>query len=196
MFRVLIAEDEWLVAYTLREQLEQQKCKVVGIAKTGEQTLELCRSERPDVVLVDITMPSTDGIEATRRIMQECPTCVIVVTAHGQPHHVLRAEEAGAMAYLLKPVSGAQILPAIKLATRRFAEFKSLQEQGADLQRALETRRLVERAKGILMKQADISEADAFRRLQKMAKQRRLSLREVTEEVITSATAADEFFSA
>lgn len=194
MLRVLIAEDEWLVAFTLRGQLEQRGYQVIGIAKSGAQAIELCKTERPDVVLMDISMPGIDGLEATRQIMQQSPTCVVMLTAHGQPHHITKAEEAGVMAYLIKPVSGDQIIPSIEMARRRFEEFLALRNEVVGLQEALETRKLVERARGILMERANLSEPAAFRRLQKMAMDRRLSLRAVAEKVITTAETSDEMF--
>lgn len=192
--RVLIAEDEWLVAFTLREQLEQRGCEVVGIAKTGQEAVEQCLAAHPDVVLMDIRMPVLDGLEATKRVMQEQPTCVVMLTAGGRPADVAKAEEAGAMAYLVKPVSGDQILPAIEMARRRFREFVALQNEVEELQGALETRKVVEKAKGLLMERAGLGEADAFRRMQKMAMDRRMTMKQVAEKVLAAAEAADEFF--
>lgn len=192
--RVLIAEDEWLVAFTLREQLEQRGCEVVGIAQTGQEALDQCLATHPDVVLMDIRMPVMDGLAATKRVMQEQPTCVVMLTAAGRPADVAKAEEAGAMAYLVKPVSGDQILPAIEMARRRFREFVALQNEVEELQGALETRKVVEKAKGLLMERAGLGEADAFRRMQKMAMDRRMTMKQVAEKVLAAAEAADEFF--
>lgn len=194
MPRVLIAEDDSLLAFTLKEQLEGRGCEVVGVVADGAKAVEESRSERPDVVLMDIRMPVMDGVQATRKIMEENPTCVVMLTGFGHPTDVAQAEEAGAMAYLVKPVGGDQILPAVELARKRFKEFLSLRREIQNLQEALETRKLVERAKGIIMQRAALAEADAFRRLQKMAMDRRLSLRQVAEKVLATAEAADEFF--
>ena len=187
MLRVLIGEDEWLVAFTLRGQLEEQGCEVVGIARTGSEVLEATCLQRPEVVVMDITMPDMDGLEATRRIMQECPTCVVMLTAHGASKHVLEAEKAGAMAYLVKPAGGAQLRPAIELALGRFQEFLALFEELGNLDEVLQTRKSLERAKSILMKRANFSEAEAFRQLKQQAANSRLTLRAVAESIIRSA---------
>lgn len=192
--RVLIAEDEWLVAFTLRRQLEERGCEVVGIAATGDEALELCRTGQPEVVLMDIRMPGTDGLEATRRIMQQCPTCVVMLTASGQHDQVVMAQEAGAMAYIVKPVSGDQVVPAVEVARQRYKEFMALRSEVADLQAAFETRKLVERAKGILIERAHLSEPEAFRKLQKFAMDHRLSLKAVAERILAVAQESDEFF--
>jgi AmiR/NasT family two-component response regulator len=121
MLRVLIAEDEPLLAFALRGALEKRHCEVVGVAANGAEAVALCRQLHPDVVLMDIRMPEMTGIEATRKIMQEAPTCIVVLTASDKAPHLKQAEEAGAMAYLLKPVSSDQILPTIEKARIRFA---------------------------------------------------------------------------
>ena len=193
MPRILIAEDEWLVAFTLQGQLEELDCEVTGIAQDGREALKLHKETSPDAILMDICMPELDGIEATRRIMKENPTCVIILTARSERNLVAKAEKAGAMSYLVKPVSGAQILPAIEMAQRRFEEFLSLTQEVASLQDALTTRKLVERAKGILMERAHLSEKEAFRRLQKIAMDKRESLKTVTQRIIDTAESFDEF---
>lgn len=193
MPRILIAEDEWLVAFTLQGQLEELGCEVTGIAQNGKEALSLQKETSPDAILMDICMPEVDGIEATRQIMKENPTCVIILTARSERNLVAKAERAGAMSYLVKPVSGAQILPAIEMAQRRFEEFLSLTKEVASLQDALTTRKLVERAKGILMEKAHLSEKEAFRRLQKIAMDKRESLRTVTQRIIDTAETFDEF---
>ena len=194
MLRVLIAEDEQLILFTLRGQLEERGCEVVGIAKNGKDAIALCRSEQPEVVLMDIHMPEMDGIEATRQIMQEHPTCVVMLTAHGSPSHVEKAEEAGAMAYLVKPVSGEQLLPALEMAQKRFKDFISLRKEMAELQESMEARKLIEKAKGLLMQRAGLNEADAFKRLQKLAMDRRQPIKTIAEKVIGAAAASTDFF--
>jgi response regulator NasT len=194
MLRVLIAEDERLLAFALRGQLEARECEVVGIASTGTEAVELCCSSRPDVVIMDIRMPEAGGIEATRRIMQQCPTCVVMLTAFGQSDQVSAAEEAGAMAYLVKPVNADQLIPAVTLARRNFGEFVALRKELTDLQDTLETRKLVERAKGILVDRAGITEAQAFRRLQKLAMDRRVSIKSVAEKIVGTAQDCDALF--
>lgn len=192
--RVLIAEDEWLVAFTLRRQLEERGCEVIGIAATGDEAIELCRSGHPEAVLMDIRMPGTDGLEATRRIMQDCPTCIVMLTAAGEHEQVAMAQEAGAMAYIVKPVSGEQVLPAVELALQRYKEFIALRGEVENLHEAFETRKMVERAKGILMQRAHLSEPEAFRRLQKFAMDRRLSLKAVAQKILDVAEASDDLF--
>jgi AmiR/NasT family two-component response regulator len=194
MVRVLIADDEHMLALALRTQLELRNCQVVGIAGDGKEAVELCGLERPDVVLMDIRMPGTDGVEATRVIMGKHPTCVVMLTGAGQPGEVAASEEAGAMAYLVKPVNADQILPAIEVARRRFSEFLALHKEVVELQEALATRKLVERAKGLLMDRAKLSEAEAFRRLQKLAMDQRLPLKDVAQRVVGTAEAADQLF--
>ena len=194
MLRVLIAEDEQLIIFTLRGQLEERGCEVVGIAKNGKDAIALCRSEQPEVVLMDIQMPEMDGIEATRQIMQEHPTCVVMLTAHGSPSYVEKAEAAGAMAYLVKPVSGEQLLPALEMAQRRFKDFVSLQKEMAELQESMEARKLIEKAKGLLMQRAGLNEADAFKRLQKLAMDRRQPIKTIAEKVIGAAAASTDYF--
>ena len=125
MVRVLIAEDEWLISFALRQQLEKRGCEVVGIAKNGREAINLCLQERPDLIFMDVRMPELDGIEATRSIMQTCPTCIVMLTAYGEDGHMERATEAGAMGYLVKPISAEAILPAIERARERFEELQN-----------------------------------------------------------------------
>lgn len=127
MYRVLIAEDERLVAFVLRKQLEAQGHQVVGIAGNGVEATALCRTQAPDVVLMDIQMPELDGIAATRRIMQDSPTCVVIVSANGSQAMIARAEQAGAMAYLVKPVSDRQLKEALPQARSRFLAWRRAQ---------------------------------------------------------------------
>lgn len=187
MLRVLIAEDEWLVSFTLRAQLEQRRCKVIGVAASGEEAVQLCRTGHPDVVLMDIRMPGMGGLEATRQIMRERPTCVVMLTAFGDPVHIAQAEEAGAMAYLVKPVSADHIPPALEVAKRRFDEFQEILTEIPDLDRALQARRLVEKAKAILQKEAGDLESEGLKLLRKSAEEQSLTLAAAAEEVIAAA---------
>jgi response regulator NasT len=125
MLRVLIAEDEWLVSFTLRHHLERCGYEVVGIAADGDEAVALCQAKRPDIVLMDIRMPLTNGIEATQRIMERAPTCVVMLTGDDQEACLELAEEKGAMAYLVKPVISEQLLPTMSAALKRFAEASS-----------------------------------------------------------------------
>ena len=132
MYRVLIAEDERLVAFVLRKQIEAQGHQVVGIAGNGVEATALCRTQAPDVVLMDIQMPEMDGIAATRRIMQDSPTCVVIVSANGSPAMIARAEQAGAMAYLVKPVSDRQLKDALPQARSRFLAWRRTHHTNGD----------------------------------------------------------------
>ncbi len=181
--RVLIAEDEALIRMDLREMLVEEGHDVVGEARDGAEAIELARGTRPDVVFMDVKMPATDGITAARIIADEHIAPVVMVTAFSQADYVRQATEAGAMGYLVKPFEKKDIVPAMQVAVARFAEARALEEEVADLAERLETRKLVDRAKGLLIA-GGMSEADAFRRLQKLAMDNRKTLREVAEAVI------------
>jgi response regulator NasT len=167
----------------LREMLEEEGHEVVAEASNGAEAIELARTLEPQIIFMDVEMPEIDGIEAARVIGEErlCP--VVMVTAFSQAKYVREATEAGAMAYLTKPFTKQDILPAMEVATSRFVEAAALEDQVKDLSERLETRKLVDRAKGRLMDQG-LSEADAFAALQKLAMDKRLSLAKVAEAVI------------
>lgn len=184
--RVLIAEDEALIRMDLREMLEEEGHEVVGEAHDGAEAVELARRLRPDVVFMDVKMPGQDGITAAGTISAEHIAPVVMVTAFSQARYIEEASAAGAMAYLVKPFSKRDILPAMQVAAARFAETRALEEEVAGLEERLETRKAVDRAKGLLMERG-MSEPEAFRRLQKTAMDKRTSLREVAEAVITAA---------
>jgi response regulator NasT len=186
--RVLIAEDEALIRMDLREMLEEEGHEVVGEARDGAEAIELARSLAPDVIFMDITMPGTSGIEAAAVIGEERIAPVVMVTAFSQAAYVEQAASAGAMGYVVKPFSRADVLPAMALAAARFAESRTLAEEVADLTERLETRKVVDRAKGILMSRG-LSEPDAFKRLQKLAMDKRLSLRQVADAVVIASEA-------
>jgi len=181
--RVLIAEDEALIRMDLREMLEEEGHEVVGEARDGAEAIELARALVPDVVFMDITMPGVSGIDAATVLGEERVAPIVMVTAFSQAAHVQQAAAAGAMAYVVKPFSRADIMPAMTVAIARFAETNALAEEVSDLAERLETRKVVDRAKAVLMARG-MSEADAFKRLQKVAMDRRRSLREVAEAVI------------
>jgi AmiR/NasT family two-component response regulator len=181
--RVLIAEDEALIRMDLREMLTEEGHDVVGEARDGAEAIELARASKPDVVFMDVKMPGMDGITAAATIADEHIAPVVMVTAFSQASYVEEATAAGAMAYLVKPFEKKDILPAMQVAVARFAEARALEGEVADLGERLETRKVVERAKGLLM-QAGMSEPDAFRRLQKLAMDKRMTLREVADAVI------------
>ncbi len=186
--RVLIAEDEALIRMDLREMLEEEGHEVVGEAGDGRRALELARELAPDVVFMDIEMPVMSGLDAACAIGEERIAPVVMVTAFSQAAYVERACDAGALGYLVKPFSKADILPAMRIALSRFAEAGQLAEEVADLTERLETRTVLDRAKGLLMARG-MSEPDAFRRLQKLAMDRRLSLRQVAEAVLLAEEA-------
>lgn len=186
--RVLIAEDEALIRMDLREMLIDGGHEVVAEARDGAEAIALARSCRPDVVFMDITMPGVNGIEATAAICAEAIAPVVILTAFSQPAQVEQAARAGAMGYLVKPFSRNDIVPAMEVAVARFAEAALLAREVGDLTERLETRKVVDQAKGLLMARG-LTESEAFRRLQKVAMDRRKTLREVAEAIITAGDA-------
>jgi response regulator NasT len=182
--RVVVAEDETLIRLDLVEMLREQGYDVVGEASNGEQAVALAEQLRPDVVIMDVKMPVLDGLSAAEQIHEAglCP--VIMLTAFSQAELVERARDAGVMAYVVKPFSADDLRPAIEIAHSRWQELKALEAEVADLGDRLETRKLVDRAKGVLMSQLKLSEADSFRWIQKTAMDRRLGMKEVAEAVI------------
>lgn len=183
--RILVAEDEALIRLDLAEMLTEAGYEVVGQASNGEQAVELARELTPDLVIMDVKMPVMDGITAAEAIGKDriCP--VVMLTAFSQTELVERARDAGVMAYIVKPFTASDLAPAIDIARHRWNEVKALESEIADLGERLETRKAVDRAKGILMKKLKISEAEAFRWIQKTAMDRRLGMREVAEAVVT-----------
>jgi len=182
--RILVAEDEALIRLDLAEMLAEDGYDVVGQAGDGERAVELAEELRPDLVVLDVKMPKLDGISAAQRIAEQRIAPVVILTAFSQRDLVERARDAGAMAYLVKPFGKNDLVPAIEMAVSRFAELQMLETEVADLTERLETRKLVDRAKGILQEQLDLSEPDSFRWIQKTAMDLRLSMRQVAEGVI------------
>ncbi|HEX2031478.1 MAG TPA: response regulator [Actinomycetota bacterium] len=182
--RVVLAEDEALIRLDLKEMLEEEGYEVVGEAGDGESAVRLAREHEPDLVILDIKMPGLDGLSAAERIAGDRLAPVLILTAFSQKALVERAAQAGAMGYLVKPFQKGDVVPAIELAVARFQESVALEREVADLTERLETRRLVDRARGILMDRYGMREADAFRFLQKTAMDRRLKLREVARRVV------------
>ncbi len=182
--RVVVADDESIVRMDLREMLESLGYLVVGEAGDGESAVHLARELRPNIVIMDIKMPGMDGIEAGRVLTEERISPVLLLTAYSQHDLVERAKEAGVMAYIVKPFHEADLAPAIEVALRRWQEFRSLEKEVEDLKEALETRKLVDRAKGILMDTQGLSEADAFRRIQKTSMDQRKPMKEVAEAIV------------
>ncbi len=182
--RVVIAEDEALIRLDLAEMLGEEGYDVVGQAGDGQTAVELAEQHRPDLVVLDVKMPRLDGIAAAQRIAGQRIAPVVILTAFSQRDLVDRARDAGAMAYLVKPFTKADLVPAIEMAVSRFAEVQLLEAEVADLTERLETRKAVDRAKGVLQEQLDLSEPDAFRWIQKTAMDLRLSMRQVAEGVV------------
>ncbi|MER5743787.1 ANTAR domain-containing response regulator [Streptomyces sp. NPDC059913] len=185
--RVVIAEDEALIRLDLKEMLEEEGYTVVGEAGDGQQAVELAREHRPDLVILDVKMPVLDGISAAEKIAEESIAPVLMLTAFSQRDLVERARDAGAMAYLVKPFSKSDVVPAIEMAVSRFAELKALESEVADLAQRLETRKLVDRAKSILQTDYGLSEPAAFRWIQKTSMDRRLSMQQLAEALIADA---------
>jgi AmiR/NasT family two-component response regulator len=182
--RVIIADDESLIRMDLREMLTNLGYLVVGEVADGRSAVNQARELRPDVVVMDIKMPDMDGIEAAKVLTEERIAPVVLLSAYSQRDLVERAREAGVVAYLVKPYREEELTPAIEVALARFAEFKDLQKQVADLQLALETRKLVDRAKGILMDKQGLSEAESFRKIQKMSMDNRKPMKDVAEAIV------------
>ena len=182
--RIIIADDESIVRTDLKEMLNNLGYLVVGDVGDGQSAVNLARELKPDVVLMDVKMPNMDGIEAAKILTEEKIAPVVLLTAFGQKDLVERAKEAGVVGYLVKPFRETDLLPAIEVALSRFEEFKQVQEEVTDLQDALETRKQVERAKGILMDAQGIEENEAFRKIQKMSMNTRKPMKEVAEAII------------
>jgi two-component system, response regulator PdtaR len=188
--RVVIAEDEALIRLDLREMLEEEGFAVVGEAADGEQAVAIARDVRPDLVICDVKMPKMDGIAAAAEITEARIAPVVMLTAFSQRDLVERARDAGAMAYLVKPFQKRDLLPAIEMATSRFAEIRALETEVSGLKERLEARKLIERAKGALMTAHSMSEPEAFRWIQRAAMDNRTSMRSVAEVVLSGDAAA------
>jgi response regulator NasT len=189
--RVLIAEDETIIRMDLRELLERSGFEVCAEARDGEEAVALARSERPDVAIMDVKMPKLDGIEAARRILDERPIPIVMLTAYGQQELVSRAVEAGVFGYLVKPFREQDLLPAIETARARHDELAALREEAESLTEALAARKAIERAKGLLMEKEGLSEQDAFARLRKASQVSGRPLRVVAEAVVATLAPDD-----
>lgn len=182
--RVIVADDESIVRMDLREMLESLGYLVVGEVGDGESAVHLSRELKPSIVIMDIKMPGMDGIEAGRILTEERIAPVLLLTAYSQQDLVDRAKDAGVMAYIVKPFQESDLAPAIEVALQRWSEFRALEREVEDLKEALETRKLVDRAKGILMDTQGLSEADAFRRIQKTSMDQRKPMKDVAEAIV------------
>lgn len=183
--RVVIAEDEAIIRLDLRETLEEEGYVVVGECGRGDQAVELVRSLRPDLAILDVKMPGIDGIEAARLINADKICGILVLTAFSQREFVERARDAGALAYLVKPYQKSDLIPAMELAMGRFREMQALASDVASLEDQLATRKLVDRAKGMLMDGAGMKEAEAFAFIQKKAMSERTRMKDVAERIIS-----------
>lgn len=190
--RVIIAEDESIVRMDLKEMLTNLGYLVVGEVGDGRSAVNLARELRPDIVIMDIKMPDLDGIEAAKILTEERIAPVLLLTAYSQQDLVERAKEAGVVGYIVKPFRESDLAPAIAVAMARFEEFQALERQVSDLKEALETRKLVDRAKGILMDTQGLTEAQAFRHIQKMSMNTRKPMKEIAEAIILAHQVKEE----
>jgi two-component system, response regulator PdtaR len=182
--RVVIAEDEALIRLDLKEMLEEEGYEIAGEASDGEQAVELAEKLRPDLLILDVKMPVLDGISAAEQIATKHVAPVVILTAFSQRELVERARDAGAMAYLVKPFTKADLVPAIEIAMSRFQELSALGAEVGTLRERLEVRKLLDRAKGRLQADSGLTEPEAFRWIQKASMDRRVPMRAVAEEVL------------
>ena len=187
--RVLIAEDEALIRLDLAEMLREEGYEVVGQAGDGQEAVDLAESLKPDLVIMDVKMPRRDGIDAASEIASKRIAPIVILTAFSQRELVERARDAGAMAYLVKPFSITDLIPAIEVAVSRFGEIAALEGEVANLSDRLETRKLVERAKGLLQANQGMTEPEAFKWIQRAAMDRRTTMRRVAEVVLETLDA-------
>jgi two-component system, response regulator PdtaR len=185
--RVVIADDDPIIRMDLREMLAGLNYVVAGEAADGKSAVNLARELRPELVIMDIRMPEMDGIEAARTLTQENIAPVLLLTAYSEPELVQRATQAGVIGYLVKPFREAQLGPAIEVTLGRFREFQTLQKELGDTREALEARKLIDRAKGMLMDRYGLNEAEAFRRIQKRSMDNRKSMKEVAEAILLAS---------
>jgi two-component system, response regulator PdtaR len=184
--RILVAEDETIIRLDLRDLLVRAGYEVCAEARDGEEAVSLALSEQPDLAIMDVKMPRLDGIEAARRILDERPIPIVMLTAYGQDELVSRAVEAGVFGYLVKPFREQDLLPAIRTALARHEELTTLREEADSLAEALAARKVIERAKGLLMEKEQLSEQDAFARLRKASQASGRPLRVIAEAVVAT----------
>ena len=189
-YRILVAEDETLIRMDLVEMLREAGYNVVGAAMDGNEAIELAESLKPDLAILDVKMPVLDGISAAEKIIAISP--VLMLTAFSQKDLVERARDAGAMAYVVKPFTINDLVPAIEISISRHRQMKSLEAEVVDLHERLETRKVIDRAKGILMKALNLSEPEAFSWIQRAAMDRRITMKEVSEAVINPSATLDK----
>lgn len=189
--RIAVADDETDMRDYFQKILPVLGHTVVSAAKTGKELVEHCKKHEPDLIITDVKMPDMDGIDAASAIYQNKPIPVILVSAYHDSDLITRAEADHIMAYLVKPIKQADLEPAIALATRRFAQFQDLRKETADLRQALADRKIIERAKGVLMKRAGLDEQSSFRRLQKLASEKNRKLVDIASMIVTADEALD-----
>lgn len=182
--RILIAEDNDLVSLTLEEQLKGLGYDVIGIARSGAEAVSLAMRLKPDLIMMDIRMPEMEGTEAAARIRDQSPVPIIMLTAYADKETIKKAELAGALAYLVKPVNENELPPAINIAMARFKEIQALRSQVNELEDSLEARKLIERAKGILMQRLGLNERDAYERLRQRARDKRAKMKDIAQAII------------
>ena len=182
--RVVIAEDEAIIRLDLKEILEEEGYEVVAETGRGDEAVELVRQNQPDLVILDIRMPGMDGLAAAREIAGERRAAVLILTAFSQRNLIEEARDAGALAYLVKPFTTSELIPAIEVALGRFHELQALESENRNLEDQLETRRVVDRAKGLLMDHHGMRENDAFRFIQQTAMRERQTMKAVARRII------------
>lgn len=185
--RILLADDEAILRLDLREMLQDAGHEVIGEAANGEEAVKLARELQPDFIIMDVKMPIMDGITASKIIAEENIAPVLLLTAYSQQDIVDKATDAGVIAYLVKPIREEQLFPAMEVAVKRFTEVKSLNDELEQLKDSLETRKLLDRAKGILMTAHGMTEQEAYRRMQQFSMAKRISLKELAESIIEAA---------
>lgn len=183
--RVVIAEDEAIIRLDLKEILEEEGYEVVGETGRGDEAVELVKEHEPDLAILDIRMPGMDGLSAAREIAGERRSAVLILTAYSQRNLIEEARDAGALAYLVKPFQRSELIPAIEVALGRFTEMKALEKEVKGLEEELEARKLVDRAKGMLMDKHKLSENDAFAAIRTKAMERRVTLKIVAEQLLS-----------
>lgn len=187
--RIVVADDELDMREYYQHALPILGHEVVGVASTGEELTQLCLTLKPDLIVTDISMPGMDGIDAATSVNRQLAVPVVLVSAYHDPELIERAENERIAAYLVKPIKQADLAPAIGLAVRRFAEFEALRKEAGDLRQSLDDRKVIERAKGVLMQKAALAETDAFRRMQKLARDQNRKLVDVAQMILAAEQA-------
>lgn len=186
-FKILLAEDEAVISMSLATMLNRLGHQVVGKAKDGKEAVKKAKELDPDIILMDIKMPDMDGLDAAKEIISVKPLPIIILTAFSQPELIEKADSIGISFYLIKPITEKDLMPAIRLAVSRFKELQALQREVGDLKEALRARKLIEQAKGIIMEKEGITEAEAFRRIQKQSRNSNIAMAKIAESIIIAS---------